>query len=833
MLAALFLWIGIAAVGYAQAPELPKSWGERHSRHHEVKAWFEECAMKSPRARFLTFGKSVEGRDLFLSIVSSEANLARLDALLAQSRDLESGRLAEDLPVTVWLGYSVHGSEPSGTEAALKVMNHLLTRDDEETRQLLANLLVIVEPLMNPDGRDRFVNYYEDFAGRAPTPDPAAMEHNQDWPSGRMNHYLFDLNRDWIGFTQAENRARIVEMRRLRPQVFVDHHEMGTNHSYFFPPSAPPLNRWIPEHANRWSATFGASIAGVFDAHAWAYWTEEIYDGFYPGYGGSWLNFAGGVAATVEQSSSRGLSQRRDDGSIVTLRDGALHHYEASLAALRTFSAARAAFLGDVAKHFRDVPGRVQAAPTKGYALLEKPRPDAVRRVVEALLLQGVRVLRTTAVVAVASARPFSGGPAENLTLPVGAYVVPADQPLHDLVRVLLEPDVPLDPAFLEADRARLAAGERSFIYDVTAWNMALAAGVPGYALTEVPGESLEPVDAVVRRTGEVLGPATATAYIVSSYEGESERVLGALARRRVVLRIAGFAFVHGGRSYPKGSIVILAERNGADLRDRLADAAKATGVSIVGVATMLTEAGFDLGSQKAKSFVEPRIALVGNQPASEYSFGGVRFFLEHELDYAYTPIHSWQIEKVDLAAYNVLVLPDGGDYARWLGEKGVERLKAWTEAGGTLVLLKGSGDFLRKGEKPWLKSKTTKPAKEVQPVRGAFVRLEAKASHWLTWGLGTDRIVGQLRGDLVHEPLGDDDGDNVVVFAAEDTVHLSGSMDPAQKKAFAAKLFAAVEKKGAGQVLIFADDLTVRANMPGLFPLMTHALLLGPTWRP
>ena len=815
---------------------LPKSFGDRLHWHHEIVADFRAVADASPCVvvePYVEGAESVEGRELFHAVVASARNIRRLGEIRAMNaRMRRTGRVPEDMPVIVWLGYGIHGNETSSPEAAIGVLHDLANRA-EYVNGMLEDVVVIIDPLMNPDGRHRFMSHFGTFANAGGTPDRNAMEHHESWPNGRTNHFLFDLNRDWFLLSQQESRYRADALVRWRPHIVVDHHEMGTDSSYFFPPPPEPIAPTLPKFARQWLDHMGDAIAPAFDARGWSYWTKEVFDLFYPGYGGSWASYTGAVAATFEQATPGGARRRRSDGSVLTLRDAIEHHFVAGMETVRMASTQRKAFLTDLAAYHRDVRRRAAESEVRAYLLRPDPRPDALARLRDALIRQGIELLRTKKAVTVDGYRDLRGGAPRRETVPAGTLAVPVDQDSHDLVTVLLAPDIPFTDEFLKQDRQRVAEGKRSAIYDVTAWNVALTFGLEGAELTtELPEafDTFTPAEvefessktgATSRRSGLPMRPY---AWMASSHDGSAARTLARLAGEDVNLRITTFDFRQGDVRMPRGSVLMLRGRNetdGSTLEDLAPD--------LVPVDGARNEIGLDLGSNQARVFVAPKIAIVGGQPANPYSFGGVRYALQEIVGIAATPIHAHRLRSVDLSAYNVIVVPDGGDYGRWFGDDGVTALKGWVDAGGTLVLLKNARKFLGGGKTPWLRAHAAKA--KVETVRGALVRLDVDRTHWLASGLPKE-LVGQIRSNAPIAVYGEDEGRTAVRFAAAGKLRIAGLMDATQAGGFAGHSFVGVEEHGRGQVVLFAEDILARANMVGLMPLFMNAVVLGPTFR-
>ncbi|MEE9171047.1 MAG: M14 family metallopeptidase, partial [bacterium] len=325
------------------------SWGERITSHGEMERYLQALAEASGNVELVEYAKTWEGRALYYLIIASEKNMARLDEIkdgmqkLADPRKISSAEaddLIKSLPSIAWLAYGVHGNEISSTDAGLLTAYHLVaSKNDTVAKSVLANTVVIIDPMENPDGRDRFVNYFRQTRGRWPNADQKAAEHNEDWPGGRTNHYLFDMNRDWFALTQPETRGRVKAYLEWYPQVFVDLHEMGSNSTYYFAPPADPLNPEMPPEQRKWLERFGRNNARWFDRMQFDYFTREVFDSFYPGYGEGWPMFQGSIGMTYEQASARGLVVKREDETTMHYRDTVQHHLISSLATAETAAA--------------------------------------------------------------------------------------------------------------------------------------------------------------------------------------------------------------------------------------------------------------------------------------------------------------------------------------------------------------------------------------------------------------------------------------------------------------------------------------------------------------
>ena len=419
--------------------------GERISSHAQIMRYMEAIATAQPsRMQMFEYAKSWEGRKLVYAAIGSEANIRRLEEIrrtmgrLADPRhtsDAEARSLMASLPAVIWLGYGVHGNEISSPDAAMLTAYHLLAaRQDKIVDDILAGVLVLLDPTQNPDGRDRFVHHFEESEGLAPDASPLAAEHVERWPGGRTNHYQFDLNRDWFAITQPETRGRIRALREWWPLVFVDLHEMGSESTYYFAPEADPFNPHLAANLREVLSWFGKNNARWFDRFGFSYFTREVYDNFYPGYGASWPCYYGGVAMTYEQASARGLVVRRSDEKVFSFRDTVRQHFVASVSTAETAARNREGLIANFYQFRKTVIEEGSKESIREYVLPRRGDTSLVDKLASRLVEQGVEVKRATA--------EFQNGGAHY---PAGSYVVPLAQPAKRLIRVLLDANVPLE----------------------------------------------------------------------------------------------------------------------------------------------------------------------------------------------------------------------------------------------------------------------------------------------------------------------------------------------------------------------------------------------------
>ena len=382
--------------------------GERITSHAGLMKYMEALAAAAPtQVKIFEYAKSWEGRKLVYAAVGSEANLRQLDAVRAGMQKLadprktgeaEARQLIAQLPAVVWLGYGIHGNEISPPDAALLTAYHLLAaRNDRMTDEILSKVIVLIDPTQNPDGRDRFIHNFEIAEGPEPDASPLAAEHNEPWPGGRTNHYYFDLNRDWFALTQPETRGRVRALQEWYPLVFADLHEMGSDSTYYFAPDAVPFNPHLAKEQKENQFLFGKNHAKWFDRFGFSYFTREVYDAFYPGYGASWPSYYGSIAMTYEQASVRGLIVRRSDQTSMHFRDSVRHHFVASLSTAETAAQNREKLLADFYGYRKSAIEEGNTGNIKAYILPRRGDTSAVDKLAAVLDYQGVEIKRAGA----------------------------------------------------------------------------------------------------------------------------------------------------------------------------------------------------------------------------------------------------------------------------------------------------------------------------------------------------------------------------------------------------------------------------------------------------
>jgi hypothetical protein len=859
--------------------------GEEITTPYQIGRYLEALAQAAPdRTRLVEYATSWEGRPLHYLIVSSPERIARLDEIRSGMQALASGapdaeRHIADLPVVVWLIHGVHGNEISSSDAALAEAYHLLAaRGNADVDLTLREALVIIDPMQNPDGRNRFITHNRLGRGLEPDPHPQSAEHDEPWPGGRSNHYLFDMNRDWFALTQPETKGRVKTMLEWYPQVVVDLHEMGGNSTYYFAPPADPINPLITEAQRRSLDMFGRANAAEFDRRGFGYFVREVFDAFYPGYGDSWPGFHGAVSMTYEQASARGLAFRRSDESILTYKQGVTQHFTAAIMTAITAARNREQLLRDFHQYRRSAVEMGQKG-TREYIILPGQDPSRAARLAELLAAQGIQVREAEGA--------FQAG---GRDVPAGAFIVPLAQPAGRLVRNLLDPDVQMDEAFLKEQDRRRKVRLPDQIYDVTAWSLPLMFDVEVVASDRpatVKTREVAPLETPAGRAPSgppnpaPSGPPNASAsgpsadqaplpagtigFLMPWGTGAAAVAIAALGDD-IRIHTTREAFTHGGREFGIGTAFIRLAGNPDGTAATLQALAQQHRAELVPITETWTEQGISLGSNRTAALRAPRVVMAWDSPASSLSAGWARYVLEQRYGQRVTAMRTSTLQNYHLQDFDVLVLPSG---TYTFNEDGLRRLRDWIRNGGTLITvgeasrwaardrnnLLATNTLWRDGtperdapegqgaqgagstQKPEQKPDTTKPFdfdKAIQPERerpenlaGAILRVNLYPYHWLKAGLD-DEIQTVIEGSRVFAPIRLDNGTNVGVYAKQDRLVAAGLVWEEAKPLLAERAYLMHQPMGRGQIIAFAEDPNYRAYAEATQLLFINAVLLG-----
>lgn len=817
----IVLLLTITSIAQLKSPEefLGYKIGTRYTPHWRVVSYFQYVAQTLPSSvKLQQYGETNEHRPLYLAFISSESNITDLENI--RLNNLRLANLAKDkmmpsenTPAIVWLSYNVHGNETSSSEAALLTIFALADPKNTQTKEWLKNTVVIMDPCVNPDGRDRYVNWFNSVVGENYNPRLDAREHREPWPGGRSNHYNFDLNRDWAWQTQIESQQRIVQYNKWMPQVHVDYHEQGINQPYYFAPAAQPYHEAITKWQTDFQVAIGKNHAKYFDKNGWLYFTKEIFDLFYPSYGDTYPVYNGAIGMTYEQGGggAGGLGANTDEGDTLTLYDRAIHHFTTSLSTIEIASLNASSLVKEFRKYFNDaVSGNI--GEYKSY-VIKNTANDAERIKSFMQLLDKNGIQYGAAVAGNSKGFNYHTGKDETFSIASGDIVINSAQPRAVMVKVLFEPQSKL------VDSAT---------YDITAWALPYVYGLKAYASKQnINSGGGKPVQEAVNNT-----PTDAYGYVIRWQGVSSAKVAAQLMKQGVKLRFSEMPFEVSGQSFARGSIIVLKKGNdkfGTALWQIVSKVCNEENIKMNAVTTGFVDKGFDFGSSKVHPVTAPKVALLTGEGVSSNAAGEIWHFFEKELKYPITLINATDAGRAKWADIDVVILPDGN--YRFLNDKSTaEAFAQWIRSGGRVVALESavaqlsrqdwSSIHLRKEDDkdkdtsdkkdPYSALKTFE-AKEREDIPGStpgsIYRVDADSTHPLMYGYGSYYYTLKMDNsiyDFIKE-----DGWNVGVIKKEN--QLAGFVGYKLKKKLKDELVFGVQDLGNGSVTYLTDNVMFR----------------------
>jgi len=800
--------------------------GSKFTPHYKIVNYFHQTALAMPQMMKLEkYGETNEGRELLLAIVSTPENMARLDDIRKNNLRL-TGILkdkAADItaPVIVWLSYNVHGNEASSSEVSMKTLYELLNPSNAQTKNWLKNTVIIIDPCLNPDGRDRYVNWFNQVVGKNADANPNSREHSEPWPGGRLNHYNFDLNRDWAWQTQVETQGRVKKYNEWMPQIHCDFHEQGINNPYFFAPAAEPFHEVITKWQRDFQGVIGRNHARYFDSNGWLYFTKETFDLFYPAYGDTYPIYNGAIGMTYEQAghSQGGLAVVTNDGDTLTLKDRIAHHFTTSMSTIEVASQNAAKLISEFKKYFDDA-GANGVGEYKTYVVTEN---NAGKR--EALLkffeVNGIKYGNVTGK-ALKGYNYFTGK--EEIFNATNTLAVSAYQPKSALIKVLFEPKSKLSD---------------SVTYDITAWSLPFVYGVQTFAVKEKI-----PVDNFSFKRYANLFSESAYGYLVNYESFADTKFLTALLNAKIKVRYAERDFTYKGNSYQKGTLIILKKGNEGKFSRFLELASEwEADASVLDGGFMDT--GFDFGSEKVHMIKKPTVALLTGKGVNPNAAGEVWHLFEQQLNYPISLINADEVDGSALKNVDVLIVPDGS--YKFLKEKdaGAE-VKMWVQQGGKIIVMDNAASQLAKAE--WgikLKKGEEDDKKDdkkddkniyadvkryenrerdgiVNNIPGAIYKVELDNSHPLAFGYNNSYYSLKLGSDLYEFMK---EGWNVGIIKKENQA--AGFVGSATREKIKDGTVIGVQQLGGGSIIFFADDPIFRSFWENGKMLLGNAVFL------
>lgn len=796
--------------------------GDWHVRPEQISQYIGLLAELSPRMKLEIIGYTHEQRPLMLLAVSSPKNIRNVEDIRRHHLSrIEQGNLGNSGPVVIWSGYSVHGNEASGSNASLLVAYYLAAAQGPQVDKLLKNSVILIDPMLNPDGLARFASWTNSHKGATLVADDQNREHNQSWPSGRTNHYWFDLNRDWLLQVHPESRARVKAYYRWRPNVLTDHHEMGSNSSFFFQPGIPSRqNPLTPKENLDLTRMLANYHAGILDKNNQLYFTEERFDDFYYGKGSTYPDINGTIGILFEQASAAGHLIETESGDL-SFKKAIRNQFLASMSTFEGALENRTTLLSYQQRFYQEAKKEAQEDELAGFLLHEDK--DSHR------LFALLSLLKKHQILAYPISKDYEkDGTSYNKR---HSYFVPLEQAQYRLIKAMFS--------------TATSFPDNTF-YDVSAWNLAYAHNIDFVPVSKSLWQNISmESDAWIPRhpvQKSALTPAYAHAF---SWEtSEAPKLLTQILSKNIKARISTKAFVaktsHGNRAMSEGAVIIsAADQTNADYLMILDKIFSGSDVEVLEISSGLTPQGIDLGSGNMAFLSKPEIGVIVGAGMSQYEVGEAWHYLDKQLGVPVSLLDNRYLGQLDLNRYTHLIMVDG-NYSSLKTHK--KTLSAWLSQGGTLIAQKRASQWLAAEELLRVKFIDSKDLSEPysteglvyadreklrarKRIAGAIFETQVDATHPLMFGISQDILPIFKNSNAVMQPIKDP---FVTVASYTKEPLLAGFASAENVGLVESSAAIAAHSVGRGRIIAFVDNPNFRGFWKGTERLLSNAIYLS-----
>jgi hypothetical protein len=790
--------------------------GEWHVTHDKLMFYMQTLAAKSDRITIETRGESFEGRPILLLTITSPKNHQNIEAIRKEHIALtETGANAlstDAMPIVVYQGFSIHGNEPSGANAGLAYAYYLAAAQGPEIDDLLDNLVILMDPSFNPDGLQRFAYWANTNKSINLVADNNEREYHEVWPGGRTNHYWFDMNRDWLPVQLPESRARIKSFHKWLPNILTDHHEMGTNSTFFFQPGEPTrVHPLTPKMNQELTAEIGTYHAKALDKIGSLYYSEENYDDYYYGKGSTFPDVNGSIGILFEQGSSRGHIQETENG-LLTFPFTIRNQFTTALSTVEAAKNMRVKILNYQRDFYKDV--RSEAAKSKTKSIVFGDRKDAAKawHLAEILNRHKIKFNELASDVTLGGKSYRKGN----------SYVVPVNQKNHRLIKAMFE------------KRTRFTD---SLFYDISAWTFPLAFNLDYSEQTTMVNAGSEVTD-FKALTGNVSGKST-YAYLFEWHEYYTPKALNSIVQKGLRAKVAKSPFSLEGKQYDYGTILIPVtnqDLNADELYEFLKGVAGESMLNITAVSTGLTK-GIDLGSNDFDPVKKQKVAILVGSGIRSYDAGEIWHLFDTRYNMQLTKLDMAYLGNVDLSKYTDLIIPSTSPRGGGLAKKYAEKIKEWVKDGGTLIGYRNAAEWLNKNEVIKLKfRKDTLVAKNIsfeakndfsgaQVTGGAIFEAKIDRSHPINYGYKNNKL-SLFRNTNVYIEPNKNSYNNPIQYTNNPL--LSGYISEENLELMKGSVPFQAKKVGKGRVIVFTDNTNFRAFWYGTNKLLMNAIFFG-----
>jgi murein tripeptide amidase MpaA len=780
--------------------------GEWHITHDKLVYYMQALAKSSNRVSIENRGTTFEGRPLLLLTITSPENHKNLESIRqTHIASTENNSVdTNNMPIVVYQGFSIHGNEPSGSNASMLAAYHLAAAQGDAINNLLENTVILFDPSLNPDGLQRFAYWANTNKSENLNPDSNDREYDEVWPGGRTNHYWFDMNRDWLPVQLPESRARIASFHKWLPNILTDHHEMGTNASFFFQPGIPSRTHPLTPKLNQeLTKSIGNFHAKALDKIGSLYYTEESFDDFYYGKGSTYPDINGGIGILFEQASSRGHIQESDNG-ILTFPFTIRNQLTAALSTLEAAKNMRKEILQYQHDFYKNA--RNEGTKENGKAIVFGDEKDAAKtfHLAEILKRQHIDFHELKADFA-SNGKRFKKG---------YAYIIPKNQKNTRMINAMFE---------------RRTTFQDSLFYDVSAWTFPLAFGLD-YEENISTSNAGAKVENLQMKTGTVSSKSN-YAYLMEWHEYYTPKALNAILNAGLRAKVGMKQFSINGKDYDYGTILIPIQnqnKTATELFEFLQKISEESHVQIDAVKTGLTQ-GIDLGSNQFRALKQPKVAMIVGDGISPYDAGEMWHLFDQRYDILLTKLDNNALSYTNLDRYNTIILPSGR-----VDGSATKKLKEWVEKGGTLIGYRSALNWLKNSE--FIKvdfKKMEREAKDItfeqrsdyrgaQYIGGAIFEAHLDRSHPINFGYKSDKIA-LFRNNTLFMNADKHSYNNPIQYSKKPL--LSGYISKPNLDSLALTVPFKVKNLGRGNVVVFTDNTNFRAFWYGTNKLLMNAI--------
>jgi len=796
--------------------------GDWHTRYDLIVKYFEKLDQISPTAKLQTIGYTHEHRPKVILTITSATNMGNLEQIRLKQIQLADPSQAKpdvnSMPSIIHQGYGVHGNEPSSAEAAMLTAYWLMASQSDLAKNLRENSVVHIDPTLNPDGRDRHSLWANSNKGFPPVADPLDREHNEAWPGGRTNHYWFDLNRDWLPLAHPESRVKVEWYHQWYPNVTTDFHEMGTNSTYFFEPTKPfgSENPVVPrKNYDDINPRFAKYFAKYMDEIGSLYWTKEVFDNSYPGYGSTYPDIHGGLGLVFETASSRGhvqSSQRGDITFAFTIRN----HVVNSLATMEAALDNRVYMHDYLREFFESAVAEGGKDAAKSYVFGDEFDESRNRLFVKFLLDHKIKVYENSADLTVAGQSYKKGK----------SWVVPTNQAQYRMVRTMFE----YEKEFAD-----------SVFYDASAWTMAAAYGMPfSAAATAKAGTQITEVSA----PNFTFPEGKAYAYLIDWSDYYAPKMLFEMQKAGIHVEAVHRAFSSqtqdGSINFPAGTLMIpmgFQKLKTDEIAAKLKELAAKNEQKVYAVTTGLNLTGVDLGSNSVSAIQAPKVVMLVGPGINGTEAGEIWNLMDQQLGMPMTKLNLDQFGRINMHGYTTLIMPSGNYNS--LSEGQVNHLKDWLTRGGTIISMKNASLWLN--QKGITKEEAVKSEDEKEPavlpfavrndfegakeVGGSIYMAELDLTHPIAYGYHRKSIPVYRNTSIFIKPSSDK---YLTPLKYSPNPHLGGYISKANLEKLKQSAGVVISSVGQGRVVHFFDSPNFRGTWFGTNKLFLNAIFHG-----